>query len=217
MNLWLVLRPHPTPPPPSPSLLLPGLVVTHAASYVFPAGTAYVKRAPRCAFQCKRKNPFAWKGQTVYVCVCMCEGVWNDGLLWGGHPWPSATQGVPVCVYLYNMWMCEVDNTLSWSPVPFLSCASACVFECVYCMREWWVLWGGHRGLPHVPWLMSSAGKQKAKCHEVKGRGDKKRCAAAVKKRCLPSAETDTWVKDINSAGDVNEKWHCEALHHLAY
>lgn len=63
--------PHPTPPPPppSPSSLLPGLVVTHAASYVFPAGTAYVKRAPRCAFQCKREKPSAWKSQTVYVSV----------------------------------------------------------------------------------------------------------------------------------------------------
>ena len=34
----------------------------------------------------------------------------------------------------------------------------------------------------------------------------KKRCAEAVRERCLPGAETDTRVKDINSAGDVNEK-----------
>lgn len=35
---------------------------------------------------------------------------------------------------------------------------------------------------------------------------DEKRCAAAVRGKCLPSAETDIGVKDVNCAGDANEK-----------
>lgn len=61
---------------------------------------------------------------------------------------------------------------------------------------------------PSRPRPVSPAGKQEAKCNGVKERDpeDEKRCAAAVRARCLLSAETDTRAKDINSAGDANEK-----------
>lgn len=53
------------------SFLLPSLVVTHAANYVFPAGTAYVKRAFG-----HRGVPFTVRGKTLCLekpslCVCV--------------------------------------------------------------------------------------------------------------------------------------------------
>lgn len=194
MNLWFVL----TPPTPPLLLLLHHLPHCcpgwwwHMQQVMFSQLALHTSKGHRgVPFNVRGKNPLLGKAK---LCMWVCEGVWNDGLLWGGHPWPSATQGVPVCVYLYNMWVCEVDNTLRWSPVPFLSRASACVFECVYCTREWWVLWGGHPGLPHVPWPMSSAGKQKAKCHEVKGREEKKGVQQLSKRGVYPAQRlTHEW------------------------
>lgn len=102
---------------------------------------------------------FTVRGKTLCLkvkSVCRCVK-W-----WGALRWSSVTLCCTssACLCVFIQYVC-VKWWTPWGGHLYLfsrMCLHVC--ECMHCMREWWVLQGGHRGLPCQAWPMSSAGKQ---------------------------------------------------------
>lgn len=86
----------------APHLLLPRLVVIHAASYVFPAGSAYINGAVGLwdVFHCTEEKPSLWKTQIcVHAQACKAMGAlrWSLVTLLG-----TSTP----CLCLFMQYLC---------------------------------------------------------------------------------------------------------------
>lgn len=86
-----------------------------------------------------RGVPFTVRGKTLClekpnlcVCVKVCEVMGCSEVVIRDPPLHKQCLSVSI----YTICVCEVDDALRWSPVPFLSCVSACVCECVHCLCE---------------------------------------------------------------------------------
>lgn len=134
-------------------------------------------------FTVRGKNPLLGKAKSVCRCV-----KW-----WGALRWSSmtlrCTSSACLCVFIQYVCVC----LCVWSGgrpeavISAFSLACACMYacECVHCSCEWWVLRGGHRGLPCRAWPVSSAGKQNAKCHAVKEREAKKKVCSSCQRELV--------------------------------
>lgn len=185
---------------------LPRPVVTHAASYVFPAGSAYVKRAVGhrgVRFTVKRKNLPLGKAKPPSVCVCVQRYV-NWWVLWGGHLWPSSAQAL-ACLCIFIKYAVVFDRVKWWTPwgahlrLSYTRPPTLCVckYQCVWVMDA--LRWSPMSSLSSSS--MSPAGKQVPWNHGERERG---RESTRRKKPCS-SCQSEVFTQQ--------RLWHASERH----
>lgn len=139
----------------------------------------------------------------------MCKGVWSDGLLWGGHLWPSATQAVPVCVYLYNMcvWSDGRPEVVTCAapprelPTPCVR-LHVCVNMCTVCVSD---------GCSEVVTYVDPS-----LCHQLVNRRpsamESKRESLRMKKKACGSCQREVFTqrRDWHASERYKQCWRCK-------